>query len=135
MKRLATLTLAALLLTACGTTRTVTVERVTHDTLYQTQHQYDSIYIHDSVATSQIQRGDTLYIYRDRWRDRWHLSHQTDTLRVVSRDSIPVPYAVEKEVPAELTWWQQTRLHLANILLAALALVAVGWIIRKKLKI
>lgn len=135
MKRLATLTLAALLLTACGTTRTVTVERVTRDTIYQTQHQYDSIYIHDSVATSQIQRGDTLYIYRDRWRDRWHLSHSTDTLRVVSRDTIPVPYTVEKEVPAELTWWQQTRLHLANILLYTLALLAAGWIIRKKLKI
>lgn len=38
------------------------------------------------------------------------------------------------EVPARLTWWQQFRLHLANILLYAIA-IFIGWrIVRWKLK-
>ena len=41
-------------------------------------------------------------------------------------DSIPPPYPVEVEVPADLTWWQQTRLHIANVLLWLLAFV-VAW--------
>lgn len=51
--------------------------------------------------------------------------------KIITRDSIvyrerevPVPYAVEVEVPAPLTWWQQLRLWLGNILLAALLLAA-----------
>jgi hypothetical protein len=43
-------------------------------------------------------------------------------------DSIPAPYPVEVEVPADLTWWQQTRLHIANVLLWLLAFVAAWWI-------
>ena len=58
-----------------------------------------------------------------------HLTQDRDTVR----DSVPVPYPVIKEVPAELTWWQQTRLHIANILLWALLIVGVVWIIKKKL--
>ncbi len=41
------------------------------------------------------------------------------------RDSIPVPYPVEKIVPAELSWWQQARIHLANILLYGLFIVGI----------
>ena len=41
------------------------------------------------------------------------------------RDSIPVPYPVEKIVPAELSWWQQARIHLANILLYGLVIVGI----------
>lgn len=50
----------------------------------------------------------------------------TDTVRV--RDSVPVPYPIEKPVPAELTWWQRTRIHIANILLGVLAVAGVGWL-------
>ena len=43
------------------------------------------------------------------------------------RDSIPVPYPVEKnkEVPAELTWWQQTRMHLGGIFLWGALIIAL----------
>jgi hypothetical protein len=51
-------------------------------------------------------------------------------------DSIPYPVEVVKEVPADLTWWQQTRLHLANILLWLLLLAAViygtKWYLKNK---
>ena len=41
------------------------------------------------------------------------------------RDSIPVPYPVEKIVPAELSLWQQARIHMANILLYGLVIVGI----------
>lgn len=51
-------------------------------------------------------------------------------------DTIPYPVEVVKEVPADLTWWQQARLHLANIVLWLLLLVAVvcgaKWYIKNK---
>jgi hypothetical protein len=66
-----------------------------------------------------------------RLRELEHMTATHDTIR----DSIPAPYPVEviKEVPAELTWWQQTRLHLANIVLWLLALLAVIYVGKKHL--
>ena len=49
------------------------------------------------------------------------ISNTSDTVR----DSIPVPYEVIKEVPAELSWWQQVRIHLANILLYGLLIAGI----------
>ena len=51
-------------------------------------------------------------------------------------DTIPYPVEVVKEVPVDLTWWQQTRLHMANIVLWLLLFVAVvcgaKWYIKSK---
>ena len=105
-----------LLLTGCTTTKYVPVETVRTDTLKVTKYERDSIYIHDSTIVRE--KGDTMLIekWHTRWRDRW----MHDTVYQSRVDSIHKPYPVEKRVPAELTWWQQTRLHLANILLYAL---------------
>lgn len=64
-----------------------------------------------------------------RLRELEHLTANRDTVR----DSIPYPVEVIKEVPAELTWWQQTRLHLANILLWVTAIAGVVWIVRTRI--
>ena len=105
-----------LLLTGCTTTKYVPVETVRTDTMKVTKYERDSIYIHDSTIVRE--KGDTMLIekWHTRWRDRW----MHDTVYQSRVDSVPKPYPVEKRVPAELTWWQQTRLHLANILLYAL---------------
>lgn len=110
-----------LLLTGCTTTKYVPVETVRTDTLKVTKYERDSIYIHDSTIVRE--KGDTMLIekWHTRWRDRW----MHDTVYQSRVDSIPKPYPVEKRVPAELTWWQQTRLHLANILLYALLVIGV----------
>ena len=105
-----------LLLTGCTTTKYVPIETVRTDTMKVTKYERDSIYIHDSTIVRE--KGDTMLIekWHTRWRDRW----MHDTVYQSRVDSIPKPYPVEKRVPAELTWWQQTRLHLANILLYAM---------------
>lgn len=113
-----------LLLTGCTTTRYVPVETVRIDTMKVTKYERDSIYIHDSTIVRE--KGDTMLIekWHTRWRDRW----MHDTVYQSRVDSVPKPYPVEKRVPAELTWWQQTRLHLANILLYALLVIGIFYL-------
>ena len=114
---------------SCTTTKYVPVIEHRTDTLIQTNLQHDSIYVHDSIMVSQ--QGDTVRI--EKWHTKYVEREVHDTTYISKTDSIPKPYPVIKEVPAELSWWQQTRLHIANILLWALLIVGIGWIIKKKL--
>jgi len=66
----------------------------------------------------------------NRLRELEHMSAHKDTVC----DSIPVPYTVEKQVPAKLTWWQQTRIHLANILIYLILIVGIIYIGKKHIK-
>lgn len=115
---------------SCTTTKYVTVPEYHTDTLIQTQVLKDSVWLHDSTFIRE--KGDTVLI--ERWHTQYKLRELHDTTYVSKTDSIPYPVEVTKEVPAELTWWQQTRLHLANILLMALALCAVVWIGKNHIK-
>ena len=114
--------LAVLLLGSCTTTKYVTVPEVHTDTLMVMQHSRDSIYVHDSIWVNQWQAGDTIYRERTKWRTQYveRLSH--DTIYQSKTDSVPTPYPVIKEVPADLTWWQTFRLHLGDIALAVLGI-------------
>jgi hypothetical protein len=118
------------MLSGCTTTKYVQVPVVHNDTTVITKHQRDSIWMHDSVLVSE--KGDTVRI------EKWHTQYVTkevhDTLYRSKTDSIPYPVEVIKEVPAELTWWQQTRLHLANILLFGLLIGVIIWIGKLHLK-
>ena len=108
-------------LTSCTTTRVVTVERVKNDTTYITKQQRDSIWLHDSIHVSD--KGDTIRI--ERWRTKYIEREVHDTLYRAKTDSVPVPYEVIKEVPAELSWWQTARIHMANILLYAILIFGI----------
>jgi hypothetical protein len=123
--------LAVWLLGSCTTTKYVTVPELHTDTLMVTQHQRDSIYVHDSIWVNQWQAGDTIYRERTKWCTKYieRLSH--DTIYKSKTDSVPQPYPVIKEVPADLTWWQTFRLKTGEIALALLGiiilLVAIRW--------
>lgn len=118
--------------TSCTTTRTVTVERVKHDTLTVTRQQRDSIFMHDSIYVNQYTQGDTVFLEVQKWhtqfRDRWH----HDSIYIARRDSVPVPYPVERQVPAQLSWWQQLQMWLGRLVLIALAVCAGWWIVKKR---
>jgi hypothetical protein len=117
------------LFSGCTTTKYVTVPEYHTDTLRQVTVRHDSVMVHDSIHVSE--KGDTVRIERwhTQYRDRW----RTDTIYQSKRDSIPYPVEVIKEVPAQLTWWQQTRLHLANIVLWLLVVLAVIYVGKKHL--
>ena len=123
------------LFTGCTTTKYVTVPEVHTDTVRITKVQKDSVLLRDSIYVNQYTSGDTVFMTTEKWhtqyRDRW----RTDTAYISRRDSIPVPYPIEKQVPAQLSWFQQMRLWLGNIVLVALAVLA-GWcIVRWKFRV
>ena len=119
------------LFNSCSTQRVVTVERRTTDTLMMLNSIRDSIYLHDSIYISDFVRTDTVFRTVERWhtqyRDRW----QHDTIYKSRTDSVPVPVPTPVEVPAKLTWWQQTRMHIGGIVLAVLGLYIAFILIKK----
>jgi len=117
-------------LCSCSTTKYVPVPEYHTDTLLLTRNIRDSIYVHDSTYVREA--GDTILIERwhTRWRDRW----RTDTIYQSKVDSIPYPVEVTKEVPAQLTWWQQTRLYMANIMMGLLAIAVAFYAVRKRFR-
>ena len=122
------------LLSGCTTTKYVPVIEYHTDTLMINKTLHDSIWVHDSVMVTQYQKGDTIYQESTKWHTKYVLKEVHDTTYISKTDTVATPYPVEKEVPAELTWWQQTRLHLANILLYLLALCGIIWICKSYIK-
>ena len=119
--------LICLLLGSCTTTEYVTVPEYHTDTLRQVVVRHDSVMVHDSIHVTET--GDTVTI------DRWHMKYIErsvhDTAYISKVDSVPYPVTVVKEMPAKLTWWQQTRIHIANILLWLLGMLAGLSLLRK----
>lgn len=113
---------------SCKSVKYVPVETIRHDSIYITQHQKDSIYIHDSIY--QKEKGDTLII--EKWHTKYIEKQVRDTLIQIERDTIPQPYPYEVEVPAQLSWWQKTRMHIGEISLVALLVLLGSWIVRIK---
>ena len=118
------------LLGSCTTTKYVPVTETRTDTLRISHNTRDSIYVHDSTYIKE--KGDTILI--EKWHTKWRDRIVRDTIYQSKRDSIPYPVEVIKEVPAKLTWWQQTRLHLANILLYLLLIGGIIYVGKKYIK-
>lgn len=123
--------LVALLMAGCKTKeKVVTVEKVRNDTTYITKHQRDSVWLHDSIHVTE--KGDTIRI--ERWHTKYVEKATHDTLYQATHDTIPQPYPVEKLVERDLSWWQQTRMHLGEALLALAGIAVVLFVIKRKIK-
>lgn len=122
------------LFASCTTTKYVPVVEHRTDTLRLTQTVRDSIYLSDSIYISDFVRDDTIYKTIDRWHTRYVERTRTDTIYQSRTDSIPAPYPVEVPVEKPLTWWQQARLVLANIVLILLAVACVVYAVRLYIK-
>ena len=114
------------LMSSCATKeRVVTVERVRTDTLRETRNIRDSIYLHDSVWVKQYERGETVFVEKERWHTRYQDRLLMDTMYVSRTDSVPVPYPVETLVERQLSWWQRTQMYAGDVLM----LVLVGGVV------
>lgn len=103
------------------------METVVRDSLYITQRMIDRVLIRDSVFERQVH--DTIYRYRERETVRY-LSLR-DTLYIERRDSVSVPYPVERK----LTKWEAARMRMGDILLVSVNIVliyVVIWMIRRR---
>ena len=134
MKRLLIILLAllsALVLTGCATRRQLqVVDRITHDTLYQSNVHYDSIYI---FQDRQLDRSrDTVYL-----RDvsvEYRYRHLRDTIYKVQHDSIPYQVTVTevKEITRPLSIFDHLTHFTFWLVVGALLLLIIRVIIRLK---
>lgn len=128
MSRLLIAILAGLVL-GCKPYKVAQRETVIKDSLYIVQRMIDRVLIRDSVYERHVH--DTVYKYKERETVRYFAMR--DTLYVECRDSVSVPYPVERE----LTRWEATRMRLGDILLAVFIaglLYVVVWLIKRRRK-
>lgn len=103
-------------------TQYVPVETVRYDSVFLARIQKDSIFVQDSVFIKE--KGDTVFV--DKFKYIYRHIIKIDTVYVEHRDSIQVPYPVEKK----LTRWQQLKINAGGYFLAVLMLIGLGYIIR-----
>lgn len=86
------------LITLCSCTRTIYVPQVSveRDSIYLHTHTRDSIMVHDSVTIRE--KGDTIWLTR--WRTEYRDRIRIDTAYIERRDSVAVPYPVERKLSA-----------------------------------
>jgi len=118
------ISMAIWLLTGCTSVRYVPVETVRTDSVRIVTVRTDSIHVADSTVIDR--GGDTIRI--ERWRTAWRDRLRIDTLWRIERDSIQVPYPVERP----LSRWQRFKMDyggmaigvtIGAIVLAALCLI------------
>lgn len=129
INRLLIIFIAGLSLFGCKPCKVAQRETVIKDSLYITQHMIDRVLIRDSVYERHVH--DTVYQYKERETVRY-LSLR-DTLYIEKRDSVSVPYPVERE----LTRCEATRMRLGDISLAVFIaglLYVVVWLIKRRRK-
>ena len=134
MKRLLIILLAllsALVLTGCATRRQLqVVDRITHDTLYQSNVHYDSIYVSQDKYIDRSR--DTVYL-----RDvsvEYRYRHLRDTIYKVQHDSIPYQVTVTevKEITRPLSLFDHLTHFTFWLVVGALLLLIIRVIIRLK---
>ena len=79
----------------------------------------DTIYLRDSVFISERQRGDTVYLTRTEWRDRWRTRIERDTVVDVRVEKEVVQLPPQRYVPKFYKW--------CTGLLWAIGLLAIGY--------
>lgn len=90
----------------------------------------DSVYLHDSVSV--FAKGNTIYMAKTRYKDRFKIVYHTKTDTVAVHDSIPYPVKVEVEkrqsaLDKVFTWLGK----MAGILLVVFAVLIVYNLARK----
>lgn len=126
MKKILFLFFVFMSLTGCKTIKFVPVPE--YHTLYKTRvdtvQRWDSVYFRDSVYMAA--KGDTVYLTKTHWRERFRNVYHTKTDTVIQRDSIRVPYPVEKQ----LTKWQQWKMDMGGWAMGAVVVLIILLVMR-----
>lgn len=118
--------LTLLSMTGCKTVRYVPVPE--YHTLYKTRvdtvQRWDSVYFRDSVFIAA--KDDTVYLTKTHWRERFRNVYHVKADTVMQRDSIRVPYPVEKP----LTRWERWKMDAGGWAMGVLAVLVILVIIK-----
>ena len=103
-----------------------------HTTQHYTtlHHTVDTVVVRDSVFIREIQQGDTVYLTRIEFRDRWRTQIIHDT--IIKTDSIVrvIEHPPEKYIPP---FYKHCTTILFIILAAGIVWIVGGWYIRFRL--
>ena len=86
--------------------------------LFSIVRSVDTVVVHDSVFVREMIKGDTFYITRVEWRDRWHTRVERDTVVDVRVEKEVVQLPPERYVPKFYRW--------CTIALWAIIALAIG---------
>ena len=103
-----------------------TVQSSDTTSFIQRSARVDTIYLHDSVFVSEKQRGDTVFLTRVEWRDRWRTRVERDTVMDVRVEKEVVQLPPERYVPKFYKWC--TGLLIAILVLAIGRLALKRWL-------
>lgn len=125
---LAAVAVLALLMCSCKSIEYVPVieKEVHHDSIYFTQLQRDSIWLHDSIRVEA--KNDTIKI--EKWHTKYIEKLRVDTTYIAKIDTVPVPYEVKVEVPAKISKTQKGLMMIGLFSIMA-AIVALAFWLKK----
>ena len=92
-----------LVLPSCKSVEAVTSD-THHSSLIAHSSHHDTVVIRDSVYVREVQRGDTVYLTRVEWRDRWRTRVERDTVVDVRVEKEVVQLPPERYVPKFYKW-------------------------------
>ena len=103
---------------------TPTVQRSDTTSYIQRSERIDTIYRHDSVFVREVMKGDTVYLTRTEWRDRWRVRLVHDTVCDTQYIERVVEHPPERYVPKFYRW--------CTVALWAIIALAIGrWAVRR----
>ena len=112
---------------SCSSTKSMPVVQSNDTTSFiQRSARVDTVYLHDSVFVSEKMRGDTVYLTRVEWRDRWRTRVERDTIMDVRVEKEVVQLPPERYVPKFYKWC--TGLLLTILVLAIGRLALKRWL-------
>ena len=112
---------------SCSSTKSMPVVQSNDTTSFiQRSARVDTVYLRDSVFVSEKQRGDTVYLTRVEWRDRWRTRVERDTIMDVRVEKEVVQLPPERYVPKFYKWC--TGLLLTILVLAIGRLALKRWL-------
>ena len=112
---------------SCSSTKSMPVVQSNDTTSFiQRSARVDTVYLRDSVFVSEKMRGDTVYLTRVEWRDRWRTRVERDTVMDVRVEKEVVQLPPERYVPKFYRWC--TGLLLAILVLAIGRLALKRWL-------
>ena len=101
------------------------VESQDSSALFNIVYSVDTIYQHDSIYIREIRLGDTIYLTRTEWRDRWRIRevhdtiHNTEYVTKIEYQDRVIEKPSEKYIPKFYKW--------CTIALWAIGLLAIGY--------
>ena len=114
-----------LVLPSCKSHNTPLISRMdTNSYQVHALQRIDTIYRHDSVFIHERMKGDTVYLTRTEWRDRWRIREVHDTIRDTQYVTQVVEHPPEKYIPKFYRWC-------TGILWAIVLLVIGRWVLKR----